>query len=70
MDQEVTKWRHVFETADKERLVYTGDKIVAAEEGRMYNVKATVKRFEPAYGTIRISRPIITRVDERQGEMM
>lgn len=66
LGEDATRWRHAFRTPAGELLVYTGAKIVAGVEGNCYDIRATIKRQEPAFRSTRISRPIIEPVNQWQ----
>lgn len=64
--KEITKWRHCFTTPLGETLVYTGEKLIAAQIGKRYDITATVKRHETKWHQTRICRPIVEIMDNRQ----
>ncbi len=57
--------RYVLRSRDGDRFVYSGV-CLHIVVGHRYNVRATVKRFEPAYGCIRLSR--VTVIGEWEDE--
>lgn len=61
-NETILKYRHVFETPAGQKLVYTGDKVIGVT-GRRYDVRATIKRQEPAFFCTRIARPVLTACD-------